>query len=171
MPEAFYLSPDAIRAAVHKLADRLRADYPEGEFCVIAVLRGGMMLAVDLVRALHPLPLRLDVYPGTTMRLHGRRVVIVDDIIDSGATAQSLIAWARGEGAADVAICALLRRANAPPLEVRAYSAVTIESSEFVKGYGMDDGSGDAGRELPFVVGTGRVSERAPKAVRSNPLG
>jgi hypoxanthine phosphoribosyltransferase len=160
--ETFHLRPGEIRETVARLADAIRADYPQGGICLVVVMRGGMMLGVDLARALHPLPLRVDVFPGTTMKLREQRVVIVDDIIDSGVTARKLIDWARGEGAAEVALCALLRRENAPPLEVRTYAGVTIASDEFVKGYGMDDGSGDAGRELPYVQGTGRRSERAP---------
>ncbi len=143
------------------LAAQIRLDYPDGADA-IAVLRGGMMLAVDLVRALYPHPVRLDVYPGATMDLRGRRVLLIDDIIDSGKTARTLVAWAREHGAADVAICALLLRAGTPALTVPVYAGATIESDEFVQGYGMDDGSGDAGRELPYVIGTGRRSERAP---------
>jgi hypoxanthine-guanine phosphoribosyltransferase len=157
----FYLDASDIARIVRDLADRLREEYPLGVY-VIAVMRGGMMLAVDLVRALHPHPVRLDVHPGTTMDLRYTRVLLVDDIIDSGATARKLIAWALDQGADDVAVCALLRRRGTPELPVRTFAGVTIESDEFVKGYGMDDGSGDAGRELPYVAGTGRRSERAP---------
>jgi hypoxanthine phosphoribosyltransferase len=161
-PVPFHLDAARIDRIVRELAAQIRCDYPRGGLCVVAVLRGGMMLAVDLVRALYPLDVRLDVFPGTTLDVSGKPVLVVDDIIDSGRTARELVAWAQERGASEVALCALLRRHSTPEPPVRAYTDVTIDSDEFVKGYGMDDGDGDAGRELPFVCGTGRRSARAP---------
>jgi hypoxanthine phosphoribosyltransferase len=70
--------------------------------------------------------------------LQGRKVLIVEDIIDSGLT----LSWLRGNlesrGAASVEICALLRKPSAAQVHVDVrYTGFDIPN-EFVVGYGLD---------------------------------
>jgi len=70
--------------------------------------------------------------------LTGRKVLIVEDIIDSGLT----LSWLRGNlesrGAASVEICTLLRKPAAAKVEVDvAYVGFDIPNA-FVIGYGLD---------------------------------
>ncbi len=76
---------------------------------------------------------------GLPAKVEGRDVVIIDDILDSGVTALSLIEAMEAAGAKDVRVMTLLRRRTAPQLP-RFLIGVgyTIESTDFVVGYGLD---------------------------------
>ncbi|HEV7624257.1 MAG TPA: phosphoribosyltransferase family protein, partial [Amnibacterium sp.] len=70
--------------------------------------------------------------------LEGRRVLIVEDIIDSGLTLSWLVANLRSRGPASVEVCALLRKPEAQRMAVDVkYSGFDIPN-EFVVGYGLD---------------------------------
>jgi hypoxanthine phosphoribosyltransferase len=70
--------------------------------------------------------------------LTGRRVLIVEDIIDSGLTLSWLRANLESRGAASVEICALLRKPDAMKVEVDVrYVGFDIPNA-FVVGYGLD---------------------------------
>jgi hypoxanthine phosphoribosyltransferase len=70
--------------------------------------------------------------------LHGRHVLIVEDIIDSGLTLSWLLANLRGRGAASVEIFALLRKPEAATVVVDVKYAGFEIPNEFVVGYGLD---------------------------------
>ena len=70
--------------------------------------------------------------------LHGRRVLIVEDIIDSGLTLSWLQANLRSRGAESVDICALLRKPDAAKVEVDVKYLGFDIPNEFVVGYGLD---------------------------------
>jgi hypoxanthine phosphoribosyltransferase len=70
--------------------------------------------------------------------LTGRKVLIVEDIIDSGLTLSWLRANLESRGAASVEICALLRKPDAMKVEVDVrYVGFDIPNA-FVVGYGLD---------------------------------
>lgn len=70
--------------------------------------------------------------------LHGRDVLIVEDIIDSGLTLSWLKQNLQSRGAASVEIVALLRKPEAAKVEVDVkYVGFDIPDA-FVVGYGLD---------------------------------
>jgi hypoxanthine phosphoribosyltransferase len=70
--------------------------------------------------------------------LHGRKVLIVEDIIDSGLTLSWLRANLETRGADSVEICALLRKPAAAKIAVDVrYIGFEIPDA-FVVGYGLD---------------------------------
>ncbi len=84
-----------------------------------------------------------------TQDLRGKRVLIVEDILDTGVTAKALIDFVRGEGAAEVRFCALFDKPARRRISVRAdYSGFTVDDV-FLVGYGMD--YDEQYRELPAV--------------------
>jgi hypoxanthine phosphoribosyltransferase len=70
--------------------------------------------------------------------LTGRKVLIVEDIIDSGLTLSWLRANLESRGAASVEICALLRKPKAAKVDVDVRYAGFEIGNEFVIGYGLD---------------------------------
>jgi hypoxanthine phosphoribosyltransferase len=68
----------------------------------------------------------------------GRRVIVVEDIVDSGLTLSWLLKYLAGRGASSIEVVTLLRKPDAVrvPLELR-YVGFDIPS-EFVVGYGLD---------------------------------
>jgi hypoxanthine phosphoribosyltransferase len=70
--------------------------------------------------------------------LHGRKVLIVEDIIDSGLTLSWLRTNLESRGADSVEICALLRKPDAAKVIVDVkYEGFEIPNA-FVVGYGLD---------------------------------
>jgi hypoxanthine phosphoribosyltransferase len=122
---------------------------------LVGVLRGAVMVMADLAREL-TIPIEMDwmavssygsgtqssgvvrILKDLDTDLHGRHVLIVEDIIDSGLT----LSWLRGNletrGAASVEICALLRKPEAAKVIVDVkYEGFQIPNA-FVVGYGLD---------------------------------
>ena len=169
-------SEAAIRARVAELADELGIAYKGRRPLLLCTLTGAFIFTADLARALQPLCPDLEVDfvrassygAGTSageltlsgtgkIPLAGRHGLIVEDIVDTGATAAALRAactssTSAAAGAASVAVVALLdkkcARARAPPGLDPDYAAFECPDA-FVVGYGLD--AGEADRGWPFV--------------------
>jgi hypoxanthine phosphoribosyltransferase len=83
-------------------------------------------------------------------RVSGKRVVLVDDILDSGNTLRATSRLMRDLGAADVRTCVLLRKQDRPEAAdvVADYAGFDIPDA-FVVGYGLD--YDDEYRNLPNI--------------------
>ncbi|MEQ8861090.1 MAG: hypoxanthine-guanine phosphoribosyltransferase [Pseudomonadales bacterium] len=73
-----------------------------------------------------------------TVRLHGRTVVLLDDVLDEGKTLAALVEWVRDAGAAEVVTAVLVDKqiATARPLAVD-YAALECPD-RYLFGCGMD---------------------------------
>ena len=86
--------------------------------------------------------------PATPLR--GRRVLLVDDIVDEGHTLAAVRAWCLAEGAAEVRIAAMVVKRHGrcvPGLEAD-YAGLDVPD-RYVFGYGMD--YHEQGRNLPAI--------------------
>jgi hypoxanthine phosphoribosyltransferase len=149
------VTEEQIKAKVAELAAAIDAKYAGKEVMLVGVLKGAVMFMADLSRALQiPVTMEwmaLSSYGSGTVssgvvrilkdldtEVHGKHIVIVEDIIDSGLTLSWLAANLEARGAASVEVCALLRKPAAAKVEV----AVTLVGfdipNEFVVGYGLD---------------------------------
>jgi hypoxanthine phosphoribosyltransferase len=68
----------------------------------------------------------------------GRRVVIVEDIIDSGLTLSWLVRNLESRGPASIEVCTLLRKPAALKVDVDVRYVGFDIPTEFVVGYGLD---------------------------------
>jgi hypoxanthine phosphoribosyltransferase len=146
---------EQIHAKIAELARRIEADYAGKDILLVGVLRGAVMVMADLAREL-TVPLEMDwmavssygsgtqssgvvrILKDLDSDLHGRHVLIVEDIIDSGLTLSWLRANLESRGAASVEICALLRKPESAKVEVDVrYVGFEIPPA-FVVGYGLD---------------------------------
>ena len=151
------VSRDRISRRLDRLAAELVEHYGRDEVTILAILTGAFVFVADLVRRLE-IPLEIEVaqvssYPGTAVsaqgpprftlpgpaNLAGRRVLIADDILDSGATLSALIEDVRSAGAAETRTCVLLRkrRSDLPDRPDADFVGFDIPD-EFVVGYGLD---------------------------------
>ena len=82
--------------------------------------------------------------------MSGRHVLLLDDILDTGATLKAISEHiANDSGALSVKICVLLRKkVDRPPMVSADYVGFEIPN-EFVVGYGLD--YNERYRNLPFV--------------------
>lgn len=148
-------SEEEIHAKIAELSRRIENDYAGKEILLVGVLRGAVMVMADLAREL-TIPLEMDwmavssygsgtqssgvvrILKDLDSDLHGRHVLIVEDIIDSGLTLSWLRANLESRGTASVEICALLRKPEAAKVEVDVrYVGFEIPPA-FVVGYGLD---------------------------------
>lgn len=156
---------ERIRERVGEIARQVDADLAgAGEILLLGVLRGAYMFLADLSRAL-TVPRRVDFIAlssyeagteATGVRLimdarvpvQGRHVLIVEDILDSGATLAYLVRLFRARGPASVRTCVLVRK---PGREIDVevdYVGFDIPDA-WVVGYGLD--YDDHYRALPYI--------------------
>ena len=144
-----------IHERIAQLARSIEADYAGEAVLLVGVLRGAVMVMADLAREL-TLPLNMDwmavssygagtqssgvvrILKDLDTDLSGRKVLIVEDIIDSGLTLSWLLGNLRTRGAESVEICALFRKPEAAKIQVDVKYIGFDIPNEFVVGYGLD---------------------------------
>ena len=154
---ALLVSEEELRAGVAGLAQQIDRDYADTGLVLVCVLKGAMIFASDLLRALraniHRLEfLRASSYGGggessgdvrlagtlDPDHISGQHVLIVDDITDTGHTCVAVKDYIGGLGPASLRYCALLDKPDRRAVEVQYdYVGFTIPN-HFVVGYGMD---------------------------------
>lgn len=143
-----------IRQRVKELAAAINHDMEDKNPLLLGVLNGSFMFAADLMREL-TIPceisfVKLASYQGTTSTgkvkeviginedLTGRTVIIVEDIVDTGATMKQMIESLGTRNPASIDICTLFVKPDKlkEPLDIR-YAAFSIPN-DFIVGYGLD---------------------------------
>ena len=158
-----------IERAIAAMAVRIRNDYAGDVPLYLTVMQGGLPFAGQLALELgaRGLDLELDYLHATRYRsgtsggelawkhrpatpLRGRRVLLVDDIVDEGHTLAAVRAWCIGEGARDVRIATLAvkQHGRCVPGLCTDYAGVDVPD-RYVFGYGMD--YHEQGRNLPAI--------------------
>ena len=162
------ISAEEIHAKVQELGKKIDAHYANSdkELVLIGLLRGSVIFMADLCRAIrkeHELDfMTVSSYGGgiTSTRdvkilkdldgeIHGKDVLIIEDIIDSGNTLARLMPMLKERKPADICVCTLLDKPERREVEVDVkYNGFNIPD-EFVVGYGLD--YDQSYRNLPFV--------------------
>lgn len=162
------ISAQSIAARVAELGQEIAADYREhgDDLVLIGVLKGSVIFVADLSRAI-PLPLSLDfigiasygnetrssgvvkITSDLTHPIEGKHVIVVEDIIDTGLTAQYLTCNLATRNPASVKLCSLLHKPERAAREVAIdYLGFTVPD-KFVVGYGLD--IVQQFRNLPYI--------------------
>lgn len=119
---------------------------------LVAVLKGSVPFLADLARALTVRPvfdfMAISSYAPDTGRvrivkdldtdIHGRDVVVVEDIVDTGLTLHYLLDQLAGREPRSIEACALLDRTSRRILPVPVRHAAFEIGDDFVIGYGLD---------------------------------
>jgi hypoxanthine phosphoribosyltransferase len=164
---ATLIPADVLQAKIVALAEAVAADHlADTPPLLVCVLKGAVMFVSDFARAL-PIPSELEFmavssYGSATSSsgvvrilkdldrdISGRRVVIVEDIIDSGLTLSWLQRNLQTRGPASIDIVALLRKPEAVKVDVQVKYVGFDIPPDFVVGYGLD--FNERYRDLPFV--------------------
>ncbi|MDZ4044522.1 MAG: hypoxanthine phosphoribosyltransferase [Rhodoglobus sp.] len=150
------LTEEEIHSKIAELARQIEQDYAGEKLLLVGVLRGAVMVMADLARELKLPGIEMDwmavssygagtqssgvvrILKDLDSDLEGRKVLIVEDIIDSGLTLSWLRANLESRGAASVEICALLRKPDAIKVEVDVTYIGFDIPNKFVVGYGLD---------------------------------
>ncbi|WP_336648299.1 hypoxanthine phosphoribosyltransferase [Microbacterium sp. MMO-10] len=149
------VTEEEIRAKLDELAARVAEDYAGKDLLLIGVLKGAVMVMADFARAL-PFSAPMDwmavsSYGASTKSsgvvqirkdldtdLHGKHVLIVEDIIDSGLTLSWLLENFASRGAESIEVLALLRKPEAAKVRIDCKYVGFDIPTEFVVGYGLD---------------------------------
>ena len=145
-----------ISEAIDKVADEINKDFMGCEDIpiLLCVLNGSIMFTAELMKRLNfncqVVSTKLTSYEGTnttgkvkqamglTADLTGRRVIIVEDIVDTGNTIVELKRIMEEAGAAESRICTMLLKPEAYKKDIALdYVAMEIPN-EFIVGFGLD---------------------------------
>lgn len=154
IPGDVLISETEIAHAVQKIATEVAEDYDLSDLLLVGVMDGAACFLADLLRALpgsiDATTVRASSYDGTEAaalnvawlpprkRIEGRPLLIVEDVVDTGATASALIKALTKLGAASVNVCTLLNKPSRRVEDVTVtYTGFEIPDT-FVVGYGLD---------------------------------
>jgi hypoxanthine phosphoribosyltransferase len=184
--ERVLIARSEIARRVRAIASEIQRDYQESELVVVSLLNGTVMFLADLVRHLS-LPLRLDFIGVSTYRantqsgelvftkelrldVHGRDVLLVDDILDTGKTMSAVLDRLAKLRPRRINVCVFLDKPSRRVKSVQAdYIGFEIPDV-FVVGYGLD--FAERYRNLPFVgVLKPHVYGEAPAVAHEKPRG
>lgn len=148
------VSETQIAEAIARLSCEIARDYDLSNLVLIGVMDGAVSVLADLMRTFEQsvtvTTARIRSYYGTSGgqlivdslplrdRIEGRHVLIVEDILDSGATCELFTRRLMEMGALSVRICAMLDKPSRRIHNVKAdYFGFEIPDT-FVVGYGLD---------------------------------
>ncbi|HIQ58267.1 MAG TPA: hypoxanthine phosphoribosyltransferase [Candidatus Merdivicinus intestinavium] len=164
--EKVLVSEEELKAKVQELGSQITRDYQGKDLLMVSVLKGSVIFMADLMRAID-LPCTIDfmcvssygsgtkssgvvkIIKDLDLDLHGKDLLIVEDILDSGKTLHYITRMLADRGTASIRIATLLdkpERRTAPLTP--DYSCFTIPD-EFVVGYGLD--YDERYRNLPYI--------------------
>jgi len=159
------IDSSSIRSRVGELGSEITSDFAGDTLRMVTVLRGGLFFLADLCRCVE-LDVELDflaVAPyvagrGGAVRvtkdlsdsIEGARVLLVEDVVDTGLTVNYVLSFLRSHRPASVDICTLFDKPARRIAQVDiAYTGFEM-SEDFLVGYGLDvDGRY---RNLPYVA-------------------
>lgn len=148
-------SRNRIADEVTRLAQEISRDHPDREILLIGVLKGSFLFFADLVRAITSPTVvdfvRLASYGSDTqssgivemrkdleLPVKGRDVVIVEDIVDSGYTLESLFLRLMQREPRSLKICTLIDKRARREVDIEAdYVGIRMDKG-FIVGYGLD---------------------------------
>ena len=151
-----FIPYDKIAQAIDKVADRLNEDFNDGGDppVLLSILSGSIIFCAELLKRLNfPCELaflKLSSYSGTsstgvvkvksslTASLKGRRVIIIEDIVDTGRTIKAIEDIIKEEGAREYVVCTLLFKPEVYKNSDKPdYVALEIPN-RFILGFGLD---------------------------------
>lgn len=148
------ISAEALQARVQKLATEISESF---EFdVVLSALTGAFMFTTDLCRAMANYRHRITFIKASSygsgtessgklkvtglekLDLKGKRVLIVDDILDTGRTMSTLVSMLKEAGVTELRTCVLLNKEERRTVDFHADFVGFEIANEFVIGYGLD---------------------------------
>ena len=160
------ISGEEIAKRVKELGVQISKDYEGKDLMLIGVLKGSVPFMADLLKEI-TIPCTMDFmavssYGSATTSsgvvrilkdldssIENKRVLIVEDIIDTGYTLKYLIENLKSRNPKEVRICCLLDKPDRRKVELLIdYKGFEIPD-EFVIGYGLD--YAEKYRNIPFI--------------------
>jgi len=156
------IGEEEIEGKVKEIAKQIEKTF-KGKFIIISLLKGAFIFTADLVRNIERQVevyfMKVKSYKGQRsgelqvellpkVNLKGKKVLIVDEILDSGKSLKFAKEWVQREGAGEVKVCVLLEKEKEK--EVKADIVGFKIPNYFVVGYGLD--LDEKFRNLPYIA-------------------
>lgn len=160
------ISEEQIKTRISEIAKEIDRDYEGKEPMLLSVLTGSFMFVADLMRSVS-IPVSIsflfassynnstvssgtvEIHAGKGFDPKGKDIIIVEDIMDSGRTLNSIKKYLEGEGAKSIEICTFLDKPSRRVVDIEAKYTCFEVPDEFVVGYGLDYDY--KYRQYPFV--------------------
>lgn len=160
------LTEERLRARVRELGAEITRAYRGKELILVGVLKGAFVFLADLARAIE-LPLAVDflsvssygadtqssgvvrLIEDLSMPISGKHVLLVEDIVDTGLTANYLLENLRTRQPAELKLCTLLHKPSRSQVDVPIDYCGFVVEDEFLVGYGLDHDQ--RFRNLPYI--------------------
>ena len=162
-----FISNAEMEEAIDRLAKRVNADFRDSDDVPIflCVLNGAIMFTAAMMKRLNfkaeLVSIKLSSYQGTastgtvlipiglTAPVDGRRVIIFEDIVDTGNTIVALKEMLLSKGAREVRICTMLLKPEVYKKDEKLDYVGKEIPNAFIVGYGLD--YNELGRNLPDI--------------------
>ena len=150
------ISAEQIDARLTELAREIEAGFTGETLTIVCTLKGAVVFFVDLAKKLS-MPLKMDfieaasygdaqnssgivkINKDLTNTIAGEHVLLIEDIVDTGATLSQLIAHLKRQKPQSFKICALLDKPSRRVVEGIKPDYIGFEiEDKFVLGYGLD---------------------------------
>ena len=162
------ISSEEIQAKVKQLGEKINAHYAQSdkELVLIGLLRSSVIFMADLCRSIEK-PHELDFmtvssYGGGTVstrdvkilkdldgEIHGKDVLVVEDIIDSGNTLSKVVEMLKTRNPNSIELCTLVSKPSRPEIDLEVKFLGFEVEDRFIVGYGLD--FDQKYRHLPFI--------------------
>jgi hypoxanthine phosphoribosyltransferase len=158
---------DRLQQRILELGAEVSRDYQGKNLHLVCILRGGVMFLTDLMRNLS-IPHTIDFMAVSSYgagarkttgqvritldlkeNIHGRDVLVVEDIVDSGNTLKSVLDLLATRQPNSLQVCTLLDKAERREVNVPIHYCGFTIPDKFVFGYGLD--IDEYFRNLPFI--------------------
>ncbi len=145
-----------VHAAIDRMANEMTVELKESNPVLICCMNGGLVFAGQLLTKL-VFPLQIDYVHATRyghkingvaldwkvrpqIDLHGRTVVLMDDILDEGVTLAAIAEYCRNQGAKKVLMAVLVEKLHLRKVTpgMRADFTGIEVGDRFLFGYGLD---------------------------------
>lgn len=164
-----HIDASELNSAIAKVAEQINKDYKGKKPLFLGILNGSFLFVADLLRLIdlecEVSFLKVSSYHGTettgTVKelvglsedITSRDVIVVEDIVDTGVTIESIFESLEGKGANSIRVATLLFKPNAyqksHPID---YVALEV-GNEFLVGYGLDyDGLGRNLKDIYIIT-------------------
>ena len=161
------VTQEQMRMRIRELGRQITMDYAGKDLILVGVLKGAYAFYADLARAIR-IPMRVDFlvvtsYSGKpkssgkvkmvtdlTEDIAGRDVLLVEDIVDSGLTAQYLVSTLLKRKPKSIKICSLLSKPERREKNVSIDYVGFEIPNKYVVGYGLD--YQQKYRNLPYLA-------------------
>jgi hypoxanthine phosphoribosyltransferase len=160
-----FMDHEIIQKRVEELAIAIKKEHPDEKPVFVVLLNGAFVFAADLLRHfnenIETFFIKITSYQDLTStglvsfdtskldELKGRKLILIEDIIDTGNTMHHVVNYLVKIGVDDLSICSLLVKPGKFEYDLTIkYFGFEI-SDEFVVGYGLD--YNEKGRNLKHI--------------------